>query len=117
MRELQVLNDHKALAEKQMLFELDHCHYKPVPVKPPIVSALGAIPKKYSNSIRLIHDCFRPTANCVNSYAISDPFQYQTLQEAIGMITPNCYQGGFISSLQSGETRPLQSRCHRTQIP
>ena len=74
-----------------MLFELDHCHYKPVPVKPPIVSALGAIPKKDGNSIRLIHDCSRPTDNCVNSYAISDPFQYQTLQEAIDMITPNCY--------------------------
>ncbi len=51
----------------------------------------GAISKEDSNSIRLIHDWSRPRDNCVNSYAISDPFQYQTLPEAIEMITPNCY--------------------------
>ncbi len=85
------LNDHQALVEKQIQFELDHGHYKPVPVKPLVVSALGAIPKKDGNSIRLIHDCSRPTDNCVNSYAISDPFQYKTLNEDIDMIIPNCY--------------------------
>ena len=47
----------RAQVESQILTEIQNGRYRIVDHKPCIVSALGAIPKKDSNKIRLIHDC------------------------------------------------------------
>jgi hypothetical protein len=55
------------------------------------LSALGAIPKKDSNKGRLIHDCSRPTGSSLNDFASTNHFQYQTIQDAVDLVTPKCY--------------------------
>ena len=75
----------------QIKFELAHGHYKICDNKPQIISALGAIPKKGSDKMRIIHDCSRPVGHAVNDFAITNSFSYQTLQDAIDLITPGCY--------------------------
>ena len=77
---------------KQIQDELQHGHYKIVSDnKPAIVSALGAIPKKDSANIRIIHDCSRPVGGALNDFASTNKFRYQTLQNAIDVITPGCF--------------------------
>ncbi len=85
------LDEYKALVEGQVNFELDHGHYKVASTKPRIVSAMGAIPKSDGKNVRLIHDCSRPPAGSVNSFALADKFKYQTLQDAVDMISPGCF--------------------------
>ena len=63
------------------------------PSKINIVSALGAIPKKNSDKIRLIHDCSRPIGKALNDYAEHNPFKYQSLQNAIDLIGKDYYLG------------------------
>ena len=87
------LTEHRPLVEKQINFELAHGHYQVAKEKPRIVSALGAIPKSDGKNIRLIHDCSRPPNGSVNSFALSDKFRYQSLQDAIDMITPGSFLG------------------------
>ena len=41
--------------------------------------------------MRLIHDASRPLGQALNDYAINDHFQYQSIQDAVDLITPNCY--------------------------
>jgi hypothetical protein len=81
----------RAKVESQINIEIDNGHYKVVSQKPTIVSALGAIPKKDGDKVRIIHDCSRPVGNAVNDFAHNSPFQFQKLQDAIDLITPNCY--------------------------
>ena len=59
--------------------------------KPHIVSALGAIPKKNSPDVRLIHDASRPSGSALNDYAINNPFSYQSIQDAVNLVTSGCY--------------------------
>ena len=47
----------RAQTEAQIVSELENGHYKIVDDKPLIVSAIGAIPKRDSSKVRLIHDC------------------------------------------------------------
>ena len=82
-------NRHKV--EKQIKVELEHGHYKLSDSKPTIVSALGAIPKKDGDKVRIIHDCSRPVGSALNDFAHSSPFQFQKLQDAVDLITPGCY--------------------------
>ena len=77
--------------EAQIKHELQHGHYRVTNEKPTIVSALGAIPKKNSDKVRLIHDCSRPCGQAVNDFADPNKFQYQTIQDAVDLITPGCY--------------------------
>jgi len=81
----------RARTETQIKTELSNGHYKIVDEKPTIVSALGAIPKKDSQKVRLIHDCSRPTGSSVNDFTCTNHFQYQSIQDAIDYATPNCY--------------------------
>ena len=74
--------------EKQICDELANGHYMKVSTKPAIISALGAVPKKDTNKIRLIHDCSRPTGYSLNSCATTEKFSYQTIQDAVDLITP-----------------------------
>ena len=78
--------------EAQILQELENDRYEIVQTKPQIISALGAIPKnKQGTKFRIIHDCSRPSGRAVNDFADIDPFQYQSLQDAIDMIRPGDY--------------------------
>ena len=77
--------------EKQICTEIDNGHYRIVNEKPHIVSALGAIPKKNSRDVRLIHDASQPSGSALNDYAINNPFRYQSIQDAVNLVTPGCY--------------------------
>ncbi|MCK5872999.1 MAG: hypothetical protein KAG26_09245, partial [Methylococcales bacterium] len=83
--------ERKPIVEAQIITELEHGHYKKIATKPTIISALGAIPKKDSSKVRIIHDCSRPAGNAVNDYAYSSPFRFQKLQDAIDLIIPGCF--------------------------
>ena len=76
--------------ETQILTEIQNGRYRIVDKKPPIISALGAIPKKDPNKVRLIHDASRPKRQALNDYATTDHFQYQSIQNAVDLVTPNC---------------------------
>lgn len=82
----------RALCEAQIITELENGHYKIVDDKPLITSALGAIPKGLNSSkVRLIHDCSQPTGQAVNDFARTNHFKYQSIQDAVRMISPNCF--------------------------
>ena len=69
----------RAQMENQICTETDNGRYRIVNEKPHIVSALGAIPKKNSTDVRLIHDASRPSGSALNDYAINNPFRYQSI--------------------------------------
>ena len=77
--------------EKQIITELENGRYKIVDQKPIIVSALGAIPKKDSNKVRLIHDASRPDGLALNDFTTKDKFSYQSLQDAVDLIKPGMF--------------------------
>ena len=63
--------------------------------KPTIVSTLGAIPKRDSNDIRLIHDCSRPDSTSLNSYADCEHYSYETVDK----VTANIKHGAFMAKI------------------
>ena len=77
--------------ESQILTEIQNGRYEIVDHKPCIVSALGAIPKKDSNKIRLIHDASIPTGEVLHDYATIHHFQYQSVQDPVNLVTPGCF--------------------------
>ena len=102
--------------ETQILDELAHGHYKFVQDKPTIVSALGAIPKKDSHKVRLIHDCSRPEKSAVNDFAYLDKFHYQTIQDAVDLITPGAYLAKCDLSNAYRSVRIHPSNCKATGL-
>ena len=82
-------NKHKV--EKQIQNELVNGRYIIVDQPATITSALGAVPKKGSDSVRLIHDCSRPYGDSVNDLSSPISFSYQSLQDAIQLIKPDYY--------------------------
>ena len=81
----------RAQVENQICTEIDNGRYRIINEKPHTVSALGAIPKKNSTDVRLIHDASRPSGSAFNDYAINNPFRYQSIRDAIDLVTPGCY--------------------------
>ena len=81
--------------EKAILNELELGHYVIVKEKPPVVSALGAVPKPDSEDVRLIHDCSMPKGKGFNSYSKVNSFEFQTLDDAIKLLKP----GYFMSKI------------------
>ena len=77
--------------EKQIRDEIQMGNYVITRTKPSIVSALGAIPKRNSDNIRLIHDCSRLAHINVNSYASTQHFSYVTLDKAVSLVMPDAY--------------------------
>ena len=72
--------------------EIQHGNYIVTAEKPTIVSALGAIPKPYSDKMRLIHDCSRPQHSNVNSYTDTQHhYSYVTVDTAVSLIKSNAY--------------------------
>ena len=80
----------KSKVEAQVVEELVHDRYRTVSEVPPIVSALGAIPKK-DGRVRLIHDCSRPEGSSLNAFAWHDRFQYMSLQDAVDVMQRGAY--------------------------
>ncbi|KXJ08119.1 hypothetical protein AC249_AIPGENE24810 [Exaiptasia diaphana] len=77
--------------ERQITSEIAQGNYVISQTKPTIISALGAIPKKDSNDVRLIHDCSRPEGASVNSYATCEHYAYETVERACKLIKPGAF--------------------------
>ena len=84
-------NDIKDKVEQQIKSEIAQGNYVITQTKPTIISALGAIPKKDSNDVRLIHDCSRPAGVSVNSYATCEHYAYETVERACKLIKPGAF--------------------------
>ena len=78
--------DNRNKVQQQIIEEISNNRYIFSINKPKIVSALGAIPKKDSEKIRLIHDCSRPEGHSINDMCTKVPFQYQTISDATDML-------------------------------
>lgn len=79
------------MVEAQIGEEIANGRYV-VPSQPPIlISAIGAIPKRDSDKVRLIHDCSRPSGAALNDFAYSSHFTYQSVADAVAMIKPDSY--------------------------
>lgn len=76
--------------DKQILAEIAEGNYVVCEDKPTMVSALGAI-RKEGGGVRLIHDCSRPDGSAVNDLATKEKFQYQSIDDVLGLVTPGCY--------------------------
>lgn len=84
--------DRRNKVEQQIQAEIANGRYEITTTRPKIISALGALDKPNSSRIRLVHDCSRPkTGTSLNSLAEGWKFSYQSVQDAIALITPNCY--------------------------
>ena len=84
-------SDIRISVENQIISELEKGNYMFTTSKPTIVSSLGAVPKKNSDKIRLIHDCSRPCGFGVNSYATTSSFKYETVDKATHLLPPHGY--------------------------
>ena len=56
--------------------------------KPAVESATSAVPKPDSDDIRIIYDCSMPKGKGFNSYAESEYFKFQTLEDALTLVGP-----------------------------
>lgn len=81
----------KDKVEKQIVTEMQQGNYIATTTKPTIVSALGAIPKKDSTDVRLIHDCSRPVSSSLNSHADCEHYSYDTVDKVKANIKPGAY--------------------------
>ena len=100
----------KQLSEIQIMEEIDRGRYVICNFIPPIVSSLGAIPKK-SGGVRLIHDCSRPHGLSVNSYSNKCSFKYDTVDRAVELLP----QGGFMAKVDLSlayRSVPIHPSCY-----
>jgi hypothetical protein len=105
-------DDNRQKVEQQILEEVALGRYVVVSDKPVIVSSLGAIEKPDSHKVRLIHDCSRPTGKSVNSYTNPKSFKYETVDNAVKMLTP----GGWMAKLdlsQAYRSVPIHPECYK----
>ena len=77
--------------ENQIKVELSEQRYIICENKPTIISALGAI-NKSDGSVRLIHDCSRPSGEALNDYAeLERKFKYQSVDDAVKLLQPGYF--------------------------
>ena len=69
--------DHFAIADKTNM--------------PIIINALGAVPKKDSDELRMIMDCSRPLTMNANSYMDLEHYKYVTVDDAANLCQPGCW--------------------------
>ena len=62
----------------------------PVGVSSSYIHALGAVPKT-ADSVRVIHDLSRPIGRSLNDHMQSVGFKFQTIDDAIELMGPNCF--------------------------
>jgi len=103
--------DVKDKVEAQIIHELREGNYKISSAKPPIVSAIGAIPKD-TGKVRLIHDCSRPPGFNVNSYASTAQFKYQSIDTAVDLIQENGYLAKIDLS-SAYRSAPIHPDCYK----
>ena len=74
---------------------------------PPSTSPLSAVPKS-SGGVRVIHDLSSPVGHCLNSFSSKDEVKFQTVEDAVRHITPNCYLAkvDLKSAYRSVKTHP-----------
>lgn len=77
--------------ETILLNEIREGRYCRVCVRPKIVSALGAVPKRDSNDLRLIHDCSRPAGAALNDLCHPETCRFQTFDHAVNLIKPGYF--------------------------
>ena len=58
---------------------------------PIIINALGAVPKKDSDKVRMIMDCSRPPSMNANSYIDLEHYKYVTVDDAANLCQPGCW--------------------------
>ena len=58
---------------------------------PIIINALGAVPKKNSDEVRMIMDCSRPPTINANSYIDLEHYKYVTVDDAANLCQPGCW--------------------------
>jgi len=65
------------------------------------INAIGAVPKKGSDSFRPITDCSRPLTNSLNSYIRPhvESFRLKTIDDAVAAMSPGCFMA--IADLQA----------------
>ena len=81
----------RAKVEQTIREEIMQGNYVTTKIKPTVISALGAIPKPNSTEVRLIPNCSRPHGQAVNDYITTRSFKFQSLDDAIKLLKPNCY--------------------------
>ena len=81
--------ENREKVELQITEELKMGNYIITDHKPKIISAIGAIPKKDSDEIRIIHDASRPVGKNLNSYVDYDHCQYTSIDEVTSLLKPN----------------------------
>jgi hypothetical protein len=84
-------SDNKIRVESQIKQEIALGRYRVCSDKPPIVSAIGAIPKAGSSDLRIIQDFSRPYGKSVNSYADPGSFTFVTVDNAAELLRPGDY--------------------------
>ena len=97
-RQVESDNYHSAICdeniesvENQIKVELSEQRYIICENKPTIISALSAI-KKSDGSVRLIHDCSRPSGEALNDYAeLERKFKYQSVDDAVKLLQPGYF--------------------------
>ena len=97
-RQVESDNYHSAICdeniesvENQIEVELSEQRYIICENKPTIISALGAI-KKSDGSVRLIHDCSRPSGEALNDYAeLERKVKYQSVDDAVKLLQPGYF--------------------------
>ena len=75
--EAQLVKDHFAIAGKAN-----------TPIN---INALGAVPKKDSNELRMIMDGSRPLMMNANSYMDLEHYKYVTVDDAANLCQPGCW--------------------------
>lgn len=48
-------------------------------------------PRKILQNVRLSHDASRPGGHALNDYATANHFRYQSIQDAVDLVTPGFY--------------------------
>jgi hypothetical protein len=74
--------------ENRLKFEINEGRYIRTPVRPTVISSLGAIPKDLDD-IRLIHDLSRPDGG-VNAMATDTSVRYTTIDDVTQHIDQHC---------------------------
>ena len=71
--------------------QLDHFAVADQSHMPLVINALGAVPKKNSDDVRMIMDCSRPPTMNANSYIDLDHYKYVTVDDAANLCQPGCW--------------------------
>ena len=76
------------IVKAQIREEIDNNRYVIAPRVPILLSAIGAVPQKDSNKLRIIHDCSRPYGSALNDFAYNSHFKYSTIQDTVTAVKP-----------------------------